>query len=128
MPFYIGLRNNYFNRASVSRTGYNEQDLVDYNTMNVKVTGGLHYKLTDKLEASFSSYFGAGTTVYTGSDRYSLRNLKMAQHKLELRHKNWYVRGYTTQENAGDSYNRHNQRFPCVSTHRYRHNHQEITS
>ena len=105
MPFYIGLRNNYFNRASVSRTGYNEQDLVDYNTMNVKVTGGLHYKLTDKLEASFSSYFGAGTTVYTGSDRYSLRNLKMAQHKLELRHKNWYVRGYTTQENAGDSYN-----------------------
>lgn len=105
MPFYIGLRNNYFNRASVSRTGYAEQDLVDYNTINVKVTGGLHYKITDKLEASFSSYFGAGTTVYTGADRYSLRNLKMAQHKLEFRHKNWYVRGYTTQENAGNSYN-----------------------
>ncbi|HQX73857.1 MAG TPA: TonB-dependent receptor, partial [Chitinophagaceae bacterium] len=39
------------------------------------------------------------------ADRYSLRNLKMAQHKVELRHKNWFVRGYTTQENAGDSYN-----------------------
>ncbi|MBM3432126.1 MAG: TonB-dependent receptor [Bacteroidetes bacterium] len=105
MPFYIGLRNNYFNRASVSRTGYNEQDLVDYGTINVKLTGGVHYKLTDKLEASFNTYFGTGTTVYTGADRYSLRNLKMAQHKLELRHKNWYVRGYTTQENAGESYN-----------------------
>jgi outer membrane receptor protein involved in Fe transport len=105
MPFYLGLRNNYFNRASVSRTGYNEQDLVDYGTFNVKLTGGAHYKINDKLEASFNTYFGYGTTVYTGSDRYSLRNLKMAQHKLELRHKNWYVRGYTTQENAGESFN-----------------------
>jgi outer membrane receptor protein involved in Fe transport len=105
MPFYLGLRNNYFNRASVSRTGYNEQDLVDYGTFNFKLTGGAHYKINDKLEASFNTYFGYGTTVYTGSDRYSLRNLKMAQHKLELRHKNWYVRGYTTQENAGESFN-----------------------
>jgi hypothetical protein len=28
----------------------------------------------------------------------------MAQHKLEVRHKNWFVRGYTTQENAGEAY------------------------
>ncbi len=105
MPFYIGLRNGYFNKASVSRTGYEEQSLVDYNTINFKFTGGLHYKINDRLEASFNTYMGTGTTVYTGADRYSLRNLKMAQHKVELRHKNWFVRGYTTQENAGDSYN-----------------------
>lgn len=105
MPFYIGLRNGYFNKASVSRTGYEEQSLVDYNTINVKFTGGLHYKINDRLEVSFNTYFGTGTTVYTGADRYSLRNLKMAQHKFELRHKNWFVRGYTTQENAGESYN-----------------------
>lgn len=105
MPFYIGLRNNYFNKASISRTGYNEQDLVDYNTINFKVTTGLHYKINDRLEASFNTYFGTGTTVYTGADRYSLKNLKMAQHKFELKHKNWFVRAYTTQENAGDSYN-----------------------
>jgi len=105
MPFYIGLRNGYFNKASVSRTGYEEQSLVDYNTINVKFTGGLHYKINDKLEVSFNTYFGTGTTVYTGADRYSLRNLKMAQHKFELKHKNWFVRGYTTQENAGESYN-----------------------
>ena len=105
MPFYIGLRNGYFNKASISRTGYEEQTLVDYNTINFKFTGGLHYKINDKLEASFNTYMGTGTTVYTGADRYSLRNLKMAQHKVELRHKNWFIRGYTTQENAGDSYN-----------------------
>jgi outer membrane receptor protein involved in Fe transport len=105
LPFYIGVRNNYFGNTSVSRTGYEEKALVDYNTMNVKFTGGLHYKITNNIEASWNTYFGTGTTVYTGADRYSLRNLKIAQHKLEVRAKNWFLRGYTTQENAGESYN-----------------------
>jgi hypothetical protein len=106
LPFYIGVRNNWFSASqNVSRTGYEEKYLVDYNNLNVKVTAGLHYMITPGIEASFNSYLGTGTTVYTGADRYSLRNLKMAQHKLEVRAKNWFVRGYTTQENAGDSYN-----------------------
>lgn len=104
-PFYNGLKNNYFGNYSVSRTGYEEKYLVDYNTLNFKFTGGLHYKITPSTELSWNSYFGAGTTVYTGADRYSLRNLKIGQHKLELRAKHWFVRGYTTQENAGESYN-----------------------
>lgn len=104
-PFYNGLKNNYFGGATVSRTGYEEQQLVDYNTLNVRFNGGIHYKFNDKLELSLNSYIGAGTTVYTGADRYSLKNLSMGQHKLELRHKNWFIRGYTTQENAGKSYN-----------------------
>lgn len=89
----------------VSRTGYEERSLVDYNTMNFKLTAGIHYKITPGIEASLNTYFGTGTTVYTGADRYSLRNLKIAQHKLEIRAKNWFLRGYTTQENAGSSYN-----------------------
>lgn len=89
----------------VSRTGYEERSLVDYNTINFKGVAGIHYKITPNIEASINSYFGTGTTVYTGADRYSLRNLKIAQHKLEIRAKNWFVRGYTTQENAGGSYN-----------------------
>lgn len=104
MPFYIGIRNNYFHGASISREGYPEKQLVDYNTLNVKLNGGLHWKINDKIEASWNTYFGTGTTVYTGANRYSLRNFKMAQHKLEAKAKNWLVRAYTTQENAGDSY------------------------
>ena len=104
-PLYWGLRNNWIPQTvSVSRTGYNERDLVDYGTLNFKFTAGLHYKLTPGIEASWNTYWGTGTTVYTGADRYSLRNFKMAQHKLEVRHKNWFVRGYTTQENAGEAY------------------------
>jgi outer membrane receptor protein involved in Fe transport len=104
-PFYNGFKNNYFNKAVISRTGYNEENLVDYNTINVKATAAVHYRINDRLELSVATYFGTGTTVYTGADRYSLRNLKMAQHKFEAKHKNWFIRAYTTQENAGDSYN-----------------------
>lgn len=103
-PFYNGLKNSYYRNQNVSRTGYLEKDLVDYNTLNVKLNAGLHWKITDKIEASWNTYFGTGTTVYTGANRYSLRNFRMAQHKLEVKAKNWMVRGYTTQENAGDSY------------------------
>ena len=112
LPFYLANTRNYFgtnatDRANnnVTRTGYEEKYLVDYGNLNVKFTGGLHYKINDKIEASFNTYVGVGTTVYTGADRYSLRNLKLAQHKLEVKAKNWFVRAYTTQENAGESYN-----------------------
>jgi outer membrane receptor protein involved in Fe transport len=103
-PFYNGFKNGYYRNTNISRTGYNEDDLVDYNTLNAKVNAAFHWKITEKIEASWNSYFGTGTTVYTGANRYSLRNFKMAQHKLEVKAKNWMVRGYTTQENAGDSY------------------------
>jgi outer membrane receptor protein involved in Fe transport len=105
LPMYLGTTRNYFGtQTNVTRTGYNEDQLVDYNTLNVKMNAGVHYKFTDNLEGSINSYFGTGTTVYTGANRYSLRNFKMAQHKFEMKGKNWMYRAYTIQENAGDSY------------------------
>lgn len=113
LPFLIPVNpvanNPYANTFSgqfpvVSRTGYNENTLVDYNSYNVRLSAGLNYKITNDIEASFLGYFGTGTSVYTGADRYALKNLKMGQYKLELKSKNWFLRGYTTQENSGDSY------------------------
>lgn len=103
-PFYLGLQNNYFGGQLVSRTGYNEQDVVDYNAYSVKLNAGAYYKITNDIEASLILYWGAGTTVYTGADRYALKNFKLGQYKAEVRGKNWFLRGYTTQENSGDSY------------------------
>lgn len=90
---------------NVSRTGYNEKDIVSPNTINFKFSGALHYKITPGIEAILSGYWGTGNTIYTGSERYSLRALKVGQYKLEFNHKNWIVRAYTTQENSGESYN-----------------------
>jgi outer membrane receptor protein involved in Fe transport len=91
--------------TNVSRTGYDEKDVISPLTVNVKLTGALHYKITDNLEASIAANYGIGNTVYTGLGRYSLKNFRIGQYKLELKSKNWYVRAYTTQEDAGDSYN-----------------------
>jgi outer membrane receptor protein involved in Fe transport len=88
----------------VSRTGYSEKDVVDYHAYDVRLTGGVNYKITDKVEASLLANYGTGTSVYTGADRYSLKNLKMGQYKAEIKGSNWFLRGYTTQERSGDSY------------------------
>jgi|JI10StandDraft_1071094.scaffolds.fasta_scaffold32238_6 outer membrane receptor protein involved in Fe transport len=90
---------------NVSRTGYTEKEVTNPNTVNYKIAGSLHYKVTENTEAVFAAYWGTGNTVYTGSERYSLKDFKMGQYKLELNNKNWSLRAYTTQENAGESYN-----------------------
>lgn len=104
-PFYAPYVNSLPSSIPVSRTGYKEKDILDPNTLNVKFTGQLSYKVTNKTSLNAAGYFGTGNTVYTGSDRYSLLNLKIAQYKLELVNPNWFLRAYTTQENAGESYN-----------------------
>lgn len=105
VPFYFGLRNNVIPQTSASRTGYAENQMINPNTVNFKLSGSLHYKFNSNLEAVFAGYYGTGNTVYTGSDRYALSGAKIGQYKLELKSKSWFLRGYTTQENAGEAYN-----------------------
>ncbi|MEO6220134.1 MAG: TonB-dependent receptor, partial [Ginsengibacter sp.] len=101
-PFISTLTTNPIN---VSRTGYTEQELIDPNTLNFKVGGSFHYKITPNTEAILAGYWGTGNTIYTGASRYSIKDFKMGQYKFELNSKNWMLRAYTTQENAGQSYN-----------------------
>ncbi len=104
-PFYAPYVNALPASIPVSRTGYIEKEIVNPNTVNAKLSGEVSYKLTPKLSLNAEGYWGTGNTVYTGSDRYSLLNLKVGQYKVELVHTNWFLRAYTTQENAGESYN-----------------------
>jgi len=105
VPFWRDYINTLPSEINVSRTGYTEKEVTNPNTLNFKLSGALHYKITPKIEAILAGHLGTGNTVYSGNQRYSLRELKMAQYKLELNHKNWFVRTYTTQENAGESHN-----------------------
>ena len=103
-PFYIGLNNGLIPDQKVSRTGYSEKDVIDPQTKNIKLNAALHYKLTDKIEAQLVGYWATGNTVYTDDNRYALKGIKLGQYKLELKHKNWFLRTYTTQEDAGEAY------------------------
>ncbi|HCL84692.1 MAG TPA: TonB-dependent receptor, partial [Chitinophagaceae bacterium] len=89
--------------SGVSRTGYNENTLTNYNANNLKASAGLYYKISDNTTASLTGNFGKASTIYTGTDRYNLQDVTIGQYKAEVTGKNFYVRAYTTQENAGNS-------------------------
>ncbi|WP_424961580.1 TonB-dependent receptor [Ekhidna sp.] len=90
--------------GAFSPTGYREVDYVDNTTESLKLGGALHYRLSDKIEALAQVNWGQGSSVYTANDRFILDNFSIWTGKLELRGDNFFVRGYTTQENAGDTY------------------------
>lgn len=98
----VNLLPNY----NVSRTGYNETALTDNKASNTKIDFSLHYRPfgNENLEVIWQSKFGFGNAVYQGANRYYLNNFFMQQHKLEIKGKNFYVRGYTTNEDGGKSY------------------------
>lgn len=104
-PFYAPYINAMPASIPVSRTGYRENEVLNPNTLNVKFSAQISYKLSTLTQFNLAGYFGTGNTVYTGSDRYSLLNLKIAQYKAEVINPNWFLRVYTTQENAGESFN-----------------------
>ncbi len=91
----------------VSRTGYKEVELSDYEAKNVKADVAFHYRPSGqpgKLEFIWNSRLGSGTTMYQGANRYVLKNTLVHQHKLEVKNKNWFIRAYYTGEDAGDAY------------------------
>lgn len=96
---------NLLPNENVSRTGYNEVDLTDNVVKNAKVDFSLHFKpFKNDFEIIWQSKFGFGNSVYQGANRYYLNGFQMQQHKLELEGKNFFIRGYFTTEDGGNSY------------------------
>ncbi|RYF59882.1 MAG: TonB-dependent receptor, partial [Cytophagaceae bacterium] len=104
-PFYLGLNTpGILPDQNVSRTGYREAELAGYKAESFKTTGAVYYNLTEKVQAIAEATWGKGSTMYTGSDRYSLSNFSIGQYKLELKGEQFFIRGYTTRERSGESY------------------------
>lgn len=94
------------NVGQVSRTGYRDQDLNDNKIKSVKADLSLHIKpWANDFEIILQSKVGTGNTIYQGANRYALKNFFMNQNKIELKGNNFFVRGYMTSEDAGNSYN-----------------------
>ena len=97
---------NLLPNENVSRTGYNEVDLTDNVVRNAKIDFSLHARPfgDENFEIIWQSKFGFGNSVYQGANRYYLNGFEMQQHKLELTGKNFFIRGYVTSEDGGNSY------------------------
>jgi len=101
---------------TVSRTGYNEVDLIDYGAESIKADISLNYRPKgDDLEIIYNAKFGRGNTIYQGANRYSIQDFSMSQHKLEVSNDHFFVRAYTTGESAGNSYD---TRFAAININR----------
>ena len=91
--------------VNVSRTGYLESDLTDYEAESIKADWGLYYRpWGDDFEIQYVGKYGTGNTIYQGTNRYYIDNFNMQQHKIEVRNDNFFLRGYYTEDFAGDSY------------------------
>lgn len=91
--------------ANVSRTGYNEMHLTNYNAESVKADWGLYYRpFENDFEISYVGKVGTGNTIFQGTNRYNIKNFFQQQHKLEIRNNNFFARGYVVSDKAGDSY------------------------
>lgn len=93
------------NVGRVSRTGYEERDVMDYDSYSLKASGALHYRLSKDVTAIYQYNFGLGTAAYTGSNRFSINNFTLQQHRIELKGSNFFLRAYSTSEDSHDSYN-----------------------
>ncbi|SHI69446.1 TonB-dependent Receptor Plug Domain [Arenibacter nanhaiticus] len=91
--------------VTVSRTGYREADLTDYKAESIKADWGLYYRpWGNDFEVAYVGKVGSGSTIYQGLNRYAIDNFFLQQHKLEIKNDNFFVRGYITEDKAGDSY------------------------
>jgi len=91
--------------VEVSRTGYNEVDLTNYNAESLKADWGLYYRpWADDFEIQYVGKIGSGNTIYQGANRYNIKNFILQQHKIEVKNNNFFVRAYVNKDDAGDSY------------------------
>ncbi|MFN4144409.1 MAG: TonB-dependent receptor [Runella sp.] len=86
----------------VTRTGYSELALLgnDGRVFSNRANVSAHYKLTDKIEASLGWYYGNGNLIRTAGFREFFPNYRRHQVKAELRGDNFFLRAYTTRQQA----------------------------
>ncbi|WP_026463267.1 TonB-dependent receptor [Adhaeribacter aquaticus] len=102
----ITINNRGVNQTfNVARTGYLERDLIYPNVKNLKLDGGLYYKLNDKVEVGYGYRYGVMDGVFQRGNRIQLKDVSVQNHKFELHSPNLTVHAYYIKENTGNSYN-----------------------
>jgi outer membrane receptor protein involved in Fe transport len=91
--------------VNVSRIGYEENLINDYRTKFLTFDAALHFRPWGKDATEFiaSSKFHVSDNVIHASNRYDQRQGFMQQFKVEAKGKNYFVRGYYTENDAGET-------------------------
>ncbi len=95
---------SFFPDQVITRTGYHEDDIVDYDSRNLRLNTALHYRINENLEAIGQVAYAEGTAVYTAINRFSLRDFSIVSGKLEFRGPHFYFRAYGMSENSGKTF------------------------
>ncbi len=100
--FPANYANALLQNKLVTRTGYSELDVLGNNgkVFNNRAHVSLHYKLPGNIEASLGWYYGNGNFIRTANFREYFPNYQRHQLKAELRGDNFFLRAYTTQQQA----------------------------
>lgn len=89
----------------VSRTGYRETDIADYNIENYKWDAGVYFRPKKGHELAVTYKGALINTVYQRSNRFRLDDYTLNQYSLDYHTNIFQIRTYLTQENTGKSYN-----------------------
>ena len=102
----FGLYPNFFGEGlqQINFTGYDERALTDGSTSNYKYNVEAAYRPLDNLEITLGSRQGGGKIILQGLSRYTIDDFKMTQNKLEVNWGKLNLKAYTTEEDAGNSY------------------------
>jgi len=92
-------------RYVVARTGYDEQDVTDYNIQNLKADLGLSYRFNPETTVTYTYRFADLDNVYQRANRFALKDYILQQHALEVKNTFFLFRAFVTTENTGKSYN-----------------------
>lgn len=88
----------------LARTGYTEHALFNYQNQVIKFNTGLYYRLSDQTQLEYLGYLTSGTTIYQGGNRFVLDQFLYHNHKIEISSDHYFLRGYASFENSGNSY------------------------
>ena len=106
-PEYDSLFNGILDiipNQDITRTGFNESDLVNYDVENLKANLALHYKVNDRTTAILSGAYSEGQAVYSAQNRFSISDFQLYNVKAEVSNPDYLVRLWYVKEDAGFTY------------------------
>jgi iron complex outermembrane receptor protein len=89
----------------VSRTGYYEEEIANYQLDNRKADIQLVYVPKKNVEVSYTYRIGNVNNIYQRTNRFRFDGYTIQQHIIQLKTNTLQFRTYLTQEHTGTSYN-----------------------